>query len=47
MGQIERSGSTYQLLCCQSVLSNEIIIDNLLYYKYILYIKAFLPINYA
>ena len=45
MSQIERGRSTYQLLCCQSVLSNEIIMDNLLYYKDILNIKRFLPIN--
>ena len=45
MSQIERSRSTYQLLCCQSVLSNGIIMDNILYYKYILNIEPFLPIN--
>jgi len=45
MSQIERGRSTYQLLCCQSILSNEIIMDNLLYYKDILNIKHFLPIN--
>ena len=45
MSQIERSRSTYQLLCCQSILNNGIIIDNLLYYKDILSIEAFLPIN--
>ena len=45
MSQIERGRFTYQLLCCQSVLSNGIIMDNLLYYKDILNIKAFLPIN--
>jgi len=36
MNQIERSRSTYQLLCCQSVLSNGIIMDNISYYKDIL-----------
>ncbi len=45
MSQIERGRSTYQLLCCQSVLSNGIIMDNLLYYKNILNVEPFLPIN--
>lgn len=45
MSQIERSRFTYQLLCCQSVLSNGIIMDNLLYYKDILNIERFCQIN--
>jgi len=45
MSQIERGRPTYQLLCCQSVLSNGIIMDNLLYYKNILNVEPFLPIN--
>jgi len=45
MSQIERSRSTHQLLCCHSVLNNAIIMDNILYYKYILNIELFLPIN--
>ena len=45
MSQIGRSRSMHQLLCYHSVLSNAIIIDNILYYKDIINIKAFLPIN--
>jgi len=45
MSQIERSRSMHQLLCCHSVLSNGIIMDNILYYKDIINIEAFLPIN--